>query len=183
MSSNLTAIILLVASAGVVFGFINPQYQRYTDLGLTNATYDTALEQATQVRTVRDDLLKKNRSFSEDELAKLKKLLPDSVDTVRLTMDLNGIASKHGISIKKIDLSSGQKVLDRNAPVPIGIDQSPYGTLGLSFSLSASYADFTKFLDDLEQSLRIIDISSIQVSPSNTGVYDFTVTARTYWLK
>lgn len=183
MSSNLTAIILLVASAGVVFGFINPQYQRYTELGQTNETYDTALEQATQVRTVREDLLKKNRSFSEEELAKLKKLLPDSVDTVRLTMDLNGIASKHGIVIKKIDLSSNQKATDRNAPVAIGLDQTAYGTLGLSFSLSASYTKFGQFLDDLEQSLRIIDISSISVSPNNSGIYDFSVSARTYWLK
>jgi Tfp pilus assembly protein PilO len=108
------------------------------------------------------------------------------VDTVRLILDMNGIASKYGISIKTVTISNDPKAAAKG-PIVIGADQSPYGTLGLSFEVTSTYANFIRFLTDLEQSLRIIDITSVSLAPQS-GVaaglnYNFTVIARTYWLK
>lgn len=187
MSPNLTGLILLIASAGAVFGLINPQYRTFQDLAEKGKVYNNALDQAIQVRDGREKLIASNIKISEDDKALLNKLLPDSVDTVRLVMDLNGIASKYGIVIRKIDLNQAEKQQGKsqNQIVVIGKDQSLVDELPLSFSLSTSYQNFIRFLDDLEVSLRIIDVTSISVSPSTsgTGAYDFTVTAKTYSLK
>jgi hypothetical protein len=66
----------------------------------------------------------------------------------------------------------------------VGVDQSLYGTLTLSFSTTATYTTFLAFMRDLEKSLRLIDIVSVQFASSDTNqLYDYTVSIKTYWLK
>ena len=196
MSPNLIATILLVASAGAVFGFINPQYAKYEELSASKQQYVVAGEQARKVRQVREKLIQSINAISNAEKVKLTKLLPDSVDTVRLIMDINGIASKYRIFIKQIslkgdentagskkdavkDLFSAQQAIPLFNPNPL-----PYTPLPFSFSLTSTYNDFNQFLSDLEHSLRIIDITSISVLPSATAnLYDFSVSAKTYSYK
>lgn len=184
MSPNITALVFLIASAGAVFGFINPQYAKYQILAKDKAQYDTAYSQARDVRTAREKLIASASNISNTEKSRLSKVLPDTVDTVRLTMDMNGIASKYGITIKKIDV----KVEDKKAnaayvapsPFVTAAKAEDFRALPLSFSVTASYENFNKFLLDLEKSLRIIDITSISIAPGFTGLYDFAVSARMY---
>ncbi len=184
MSPNITALVLLIASAGAVFGFINPQYAKYQDLSESKAQYQTAADQARKVREVREKLIQSASNISSIEKTRLTKMLPDSVDTVRLTMDINGIASKYGILIKRIDVKAEEKKTSGSAPAasPFITAQKadPFNTLPLSFSLTSSYENFNLFLSDLEKSLRIIDIVSISVNPNVSNLYDFSVAARTY---
>jgi len=66
----------------------------------------------------------------------------------------------------------------------VGVDQTPYGTLTLSFSTTASYTTFLAFLHDIEESLRLIDITSVQFNSSDLSqLYDYSVSIKTYWLK
>jgi len=65
----------------------------------------------------------------------------------------------------------------------IGTDRKSYGTLSMSFSTTGSYESFLALLGSLEKSLRIIDVTGLQFSANESGLYDFSVTARTYWLK
>lgn len=184
MSPNITALILLIASAGVGFGFINPQYAKYQVLSENRAQYQTAAAQAKKVREVREKLISSASNISSLEKDRLSRMLPDTVDTVRLTTDITSIASKYGILIKRIDA----KPEEENTRSPI-LDASPFATaqkvehfkaLPIAFTLTTSYENFSRFLADLEKSLRIIDIVSISVVPNQLGQYDFSVSARTY---
>jgi Tfp pilus assembly protein PilO len=65
----------------------------------------------------------------------------------------------------------------------IDADNSKYGTVGISFSVTASYDNFQNFLTDLEKSLRLVEITDLSVNGNNTGLYDFSVGLKTYWLK
>jgi Tfp pilus assembly protein PilO len=66
-----------------------------------------------------------------------------------------------------------------------------YGTWNLEFSTTGTYNNFLNFMKDLENNLRIVDISSISFSSnassgvgsvaSNIYTYDFKI--KTYWLE
>ena len=89
------------------------------------------------------------------------------------------MARKFGIPIGGFNASA----TDEKSAV-IGESEAPYGTLTLSFNVTASYTTFLAFMRDLERSLRILDISSIKFGASDTSqVYDYEVTIKTYWLK
>lgn len=184
MSPNITAVILLLASAGTFFGVISPQYAKYQVLAESKAQYQTAADQAKAVRTVREKLISSASNISSLEKDRLARMLPDTVDTVRLTTDITSIASKYGILIKKIDAKPDDKKAGASLFVasPFATAQKvfDYTPLPISFTLTTSYESFSRFLVDLEKSLRIIDVVSITVVPNQTGQYDFSVAARTY---
>lgn len=183
MSPNITALILLIASTGVVFGLINPQYAKYQTLSESKAQYQLAADQAKKVREVREKLISSAANISSLEKDRLTRMLPDTVDTVRLTTDITSIASRYGILIKKIDAKPEEKASSQLlAASPFATAQKieHFKALPIAFTLTTSYENFSRFLADLEKSLRIIDVTSISVVPNQLGQYDFSVAARTY---
>ena len=87
------------------------------------------------------------------------------------------MAKQYGMRIRDFSAQTIEK------KETIGKDNSAYGSLGVSFTTSASYNTFLAFIRDLEKSLRIMDITAIQFGASDTQVYDYSVDIRTYWLK
>jgi Tfp pilus assembly protein PilO len=124
-------------------------------------------------------LVQKRGEIDPENLVKLEKLLPDNIDNIKLIIDMNRIAQKHTLSLKNIRLDSGVKIDSEK----IGKDNKKYGTVGLSFSVNSSYDNFQNFLNDLEKSLRLVDITDLSVTSNDTGLYDFSVSLKTYWLK
>lgn len=176
--STIASIILIIGSIAVFFGYIDPTYMNIKDLTVEKADYDRALLNSKALQAERDKFLEKFNQMNKNDKAKLSKALPDNIDNVRLIIDLDEMAKKYGMRIRnfKADVSDQKQT--------IGIDQSANGVLTLSFSTSAAYNTFLAFLRDLEHSLRIIDISSIQFSSNETSqIYDYSLTVKTYWLK
>jgi Tfp pilus assembly protein PilO len=62
---------------------------------------------------------------------------------------------------------------------------SEIGEISLTFNVESSYGDFKKFLRDLEQSLRIVDVSRLSFSESSgeDDKINFQITLKTYWLE
>jgi Tfp pilus assembly protein PilO len=182
----LTPIILIIISLGVFFGYVDPNY-RGTDpenrsvqsLQAEDAQYQQALNDSTKLRKQRDLLSQRKSNFDPEQITRLEKLLPDNVDNIKLVIDIKNIAQNHNLVLKNIKLGTGI-VAD---PKKLGTDNSKYGTVGLSFSVTASYISFQNFLADLEKSLRLVDITDLSVAGSDTGLYDFSVSLKTYWLK
>jgi len=179
MSRPTISILLIIVAVGVFFSFINPRYEGIKVLQAESAEFDKALERARELQAVRDDLLSRYNTFSTEELEKLDKILPDNVDNVRLILDLDGIASKYDMVIRNVSLSERDTVASE---VQAGAE---IGEIELKFNVKSSYGDFKRFIRDLEQSLRVVDISKLFFSPSDEdlGIMDFDITIRTYWLK
>ena len=175
---NITSIILILASIGLFFGYVDRTYSDVKTLRVEQADYERALSNSKELQAERDKLLTKFNNMSAGDLDKLVKLLPDNIDNVRLIIDIDNIASAYGMRIRNFKTDAGEK------SETIGIDQNPYGTLTLSFSTTATYSTFLAFMRDLEKSLRLIDVASIQFASSDTNqLYDYSVTIKTYWLK
>lgn len=181
-------IILIVIAIGSFLTVTNPMYKSVGLLRTDMASYNEALANATALRSVRDRLNETYSSFSPTDLAKLEKMLPDSVDNIRLVLEINSIASQHQLLLKNIKYDVAQKDADTNSRTKA--PAKPYQAFEIAFSTEGTYENFLLFLKDVEKNLRIIDISTISFSvadgPANTipaGVYRYDFKIKTYWLK
>lgn len=181
MNSNLTPVLLLVVSMGLFYTYINPQYAKLQELQAQETRYEEAVSHVKEIQTIRDTLLTKFNSFTDEEMHRLDTMLPDRVDNVKLVLDLDGIASRYGIDIRSVKVNRPQ--IDSIQDLGDGSQPTPYGTLKVMFTFEAGYEDFVNFIEDIEQSLRIIDVTAITLRPLIGGTYEFNVTIDTYWLK
>lgn len=193
-------IVLILISIGIFFLLIDPNYKKVKDLQVEVDANQNALVVAKKLESQRKDLQQKYTEISQDEKNKLEKLLPDTVDNVRLIIDIDNIAKKSGIVIRDININSddGSEPQSSNPRTQgssfdsiVGdnaikyVDANKIGVISFSFSVSAKYDVFLEFLKQLEESLRIVDIRNIEITRTGTEsvFYDYKVTMDTYWLK
>ena len=194
---NLMPIILILAAIGVFFAFTDPKYNNVKDLQKEIEQNNRTLDLASELRQKREDLRQKYNQISDEEKFDLQKLLPDTVDNVRLIIDISNIAEKYGIVIQDIEIvqdedsqsdikvvnSDFEGVTDRSAiSYP---DTSKIGIISFSFSVVTQYDVFIDFLKDLEEALRIVDVRSIDIErvDDKSVFYNYSVNLDTYWLK
>lgn len=176
------SLFLLAMGVGLFFFYTNDNYQQIKNLQAQAADYNQALSQSNSLLAQRNVLKKQYDQISPDDLDRLQKLVPDSVDDIRLIIDINGIAARRGMTIKNIKINGDET--PSNGAIALGPDTAPYKSLVLSFGVSAPYAQFKGFLEDLEQSLRIVDVTALSFTPTDkSDVYDYSISIRTYWLK
>lgn len=185
--------ILLILSVTSFVVFTNPSYKEVKSLKAQVAQYDTALTNSRKLQEQRDALGAKYRSLPSDQLERLEKLLPDNADNIRLIIDIQQMAQSYGMSLATIKFDAGQTGGAAAAASPLSSATSAevaaasrdYGIFDLTFSTTATYENFLKFLKDVESSLRLVDVQSVDFSAGDPskGTTTFTVKLRTYWLK
>jgi Tfp pilus assembly protein PilO len=178
---NSTSFMLLLIAVGLFYVVISPRYEKVQALRDQSAQYKNILANVEALSDTRDDLKAKYDNMPSDEVARLEKILPSDVDTVNLAMNFDAIASKYGISIKSV------RTVESKADAGTSIVQSsgvrPYDRVTVSFSFVSTYANFRKFMSDIEKSLRVIDVKSVAFQTTESGIYEFQVSVQTYWLK
>ncbi|MBI2049281.1 MAG: type 4a pilus biogenesis protein PilO [Parcubacteria group bacterium] len=170
--------ILIAVSAAVFFLFTNPLYQETKILKQQIAILDETFSNSKRVQEARDTLFAKFNAISETDLSRLEKMLPDNVDNVKLILELDRIASQRGMDIKRIDVQETKG--DAAGLGPSGLN---YGELDIGLTLTGSYSSFRGFLADLEQSLRVVDITELNFRAAGFDFDQYNVTVRTYWLR
>ncbi|NDB59043.1 hypothetical protein EB001_11380 [bacterium] len=191
MNKNLTPLILIVLAVGIYFTFTRAKIDELQAIRQVNAQYEQALKNSEKLVKVRDTVRDNYNKISQDDQERLEKILPDNVDNVRLIIDVSGVAARHELVMKNVKTTTpkdaSEPVVDTamgqggmGAPAP---SQSTYSTVTLNFSVSSNYQNFLNFLKDIEASLRIIEVSKITIKSSDTGIYDYNVEIKTFWLK
>ncbi len=179
-------LILIVCAIGLFTLYTNAAYQGpggITTLQAKVAEFDGALDKAQELRRRRDELISKRNTFAAEDLQKLERILPDNVDNIRFVIDINGIAARRNLSLRNVSLGTISDARTSRATIAVGASGDPVGSAEISFSVLASYDEFLAFLQDLEHSLRIVDVEKISFKPGPSGDrYDFSLTIRTYWL-
>lgn len=189
--SNLTAILLFLASLGIFFGYINPAYRSLTErkelrersiteLRLERDRYADALEKTREIEQTRTGLLEKYNAIPAEDRERLEKLLPDHVDSVRLIIDVNNMAAQYGMTLRNITLLPSNAEL-AGQTLAIGPQEGLFKAVGLKFSVTGSYGDFRAFLRDLERSLRLTDVKTVSFVAGKEE-YTYSVTLVTYTL-
>ena len=181
---SITPIIFIIVAIALFFGFTDPIYKEVMSLRVQQQEYTNVLISSKELLAKRKELQDKNDSFSKDDQDRLRKLLPDAVDNVRLIIDIDQVAKRYGLIIKNVRLDdSKSKNGTKDSVKTITAGEAKYGVIPMGFSVSANYNTFNSFLHDLESSLRLVDVVNITLKPSATGVYSFDISLKTYWLK
>jgi len=173
--------------------FTDPLYKKISLEKNKIISYNEALNNSKALEAERDILTQKYNSFDKENLSRLKKLLPDSVDNIRLILEIEKVALPYGMVLKdvKYDATKKENTRQRTTQEKNNSPEKDYGVWNLEFSTQGTYSNFINFIKDLENNLRIVDVDSIEFS-SNTNIklkqylpeaykYDFKI--RTYWLK
>lgn len=215
--SNITPIILILASIGLFFGYINPTYTGVTgaintadksiqELRVEENGYKEALNKTREIELVRNGLLARFNDLKESDKEKITKLLPDHIDSVRLIIDINNIAAEYGMSLSNIILTASGVLptpktgMSASAATFVGPDERQYDSIKLGFTITGTYENFIQFLKEIEESLRLVDVTSLAFSSAKlatpvsgqgvavssvpvSNLYTYTMTIRTYYLK
>ncbi len=174
-------ILLLVLSVGMFYLYTNPRYAAIRDLLKQRSEYQTALANIEAVKQLRDSLETQYGNLSQDDINRLEKIIPQNLNTVKLSADLDAIASRRSLSLKSVRVN--EQVSD-NSGVAAKEDK-PYKTTTISFTVLGSYPNFVAMLKDMEKSLQLIDVRSISMRSglSSAAIMQFDVTFQTYWIQ
>ena len=178
MTRYLIPLILIVVAFGLFFGFTRDTIDSIYAAQAKISELDQALSNDKDLRKIRAQKLDVYNSFSNADLDRINKLLPDSIDNVRLIIDIDNLASKYGMSVKNAKIKT-----DASAPDVVGRNGKKYGSVVLSFSTTGAYNDLRLFLRDLETSLRLVDVTGLSFNSSDKDSQEFAFELRTYWLK
>ncbi len=192
MNKGVAPILLLILAVGLYFTFTKTKIDEIKTINTVNAGYEQALKNVEMLIKVRDEVLKTYNSIDENDRKRLDKIVPNNIDNVRLIIDIKGIGEQHGLTLRNVKTSatnesSVTKAINTDPTgaevASFGSNLSKYEVVTLSFEVSASYKSFTELLKSIESSLRVLDISKINVSANETNIYDYDVELKTYWLK
>ena len=204
MFKSIISIILIAAAIAFFVFFTKPKWAELkvnrVDVEKLNTAQEKAKELKNRIKSLED--IRKNITATDSE--KIKKMIPDNVENVKLIIDFdkmlqtlvednktfpiykaNGVNDISQISTENPKISQSGNIVDSS------IDASQLGVADFSFTVSLTYSDFIDFLKRIEMSTRIFDIESISFSaPSSVGmknpeeiIYTFNIVLKTYWLK
>lgn len=197
MNRNSTALILVILSIGIYFTFTGGQLEKARAIKAVNDEYAKAIDNANQLIKVRDSLLLKRKEISEVDEDRFRKMVPSSVDNIGLVIDLKDMAKDHGLTLRGIKASAPNSQNIQPAPAATGnaarvgaagvratdISTPTLDTITVSFTVTAPYQEFIRFLQDIESNLRIMDVTRLSMMSQDSGIYDFNVELKTYWLR
>lgn len=188
----LPVIFILSSIAGFVF-YVNPEYQKAKADNERLVRVNNALQQANELRDIRDKLAEERKKISDEDLVRITRMIPDGVENIGLIIEMNNIARDKGMEL--LNPTIGASVGTAGAQgaqnpalatgINIGPDGTNHGALTMSFGVNTTYEKFIDFLKELERSLRLVDVKEVSFAApdAKTGRTTFNVTIETYWLK
>ncbi|MEK7645547.1 MAG: type 4a pilus biogenesis protein PilO [Patescibacteria group bacterium] len=164
----------LVAIAGIIFWI------------LLMPTYDNvmaqreAIAQRTDIIKTKSDIIANINALTKEyadrsvDIARFALMVPAAKSAPELVSSIEALATQNGLQLKTISLSGN-----------INQDTNPYQEQSISLELSGGYLAFKSFLMALERNIRLIDVSSIDASPTsdNSPIISFRIKGNAYYLK
>lgn len=171
----------LILSLSVGYVFVYSPWAEISDLNNTKSQYGEFIDTISQIESKKNELQNQFNQISEDDRRDINTVLPTSLNYVKLVSEIDNVAKKYGIIIDKINLSQ----LDSSVgdSVANAGPAKPYRSSILGFSFGSDYKKAMSFIDELEKSMRILDIRSMKIQEDKDNGYMYSVQFETYWLK
>jgi Tfp pilus assembly protein PilO len=162
--------------------YIDPHYAEIRGLMKQRADYQAAIANIEQVKQLRDSLETQYNDLSPDNITRLGKIIPQNLNIVKLTADLDAIAGHYSMTLRNVRVT--EQASDNSAGVNAK-ENKPYKTTTMSFSVLGTYPSFVAFVKDVENSLQLIDIRSVSMKSTGTSssLMQFDITIQTYWIQ
>ncbi len=180
----LLPILLVGVSVATFILVIDSQYKEAKVIRATIGEYNKALDASNDVKTQKnklDDDYKAIVLLDEGKaLPKMKKMIPERIETIKFILDMSDMSRQRGLALKNLQISGGGDASPVGQGVVALARPQSYKTNTFSFSVSTSYEKFLSFLQALEQNLQVMDITSISFTSSDSNVYDFAISGNVY---
>lgn len=172
------SVILIIISLVVSVFYTRPLFEEISTLGEEKASLDGFLEDSKNLRSILSQKESDYNNLDSSKVEKLNILLPDNINNIKLIKDIDDIAKKHNMKLRNIDIKA-ERAGEFNEE-SAGRD---YGVANIRFSVSTNYDSFKIFMTDLENSLRLVDVTSLSFNAGEKGLDEYNVELKTYWLK
>ena len=179
--SSISIIAYIVLSLAIGYSFTYPAVGEISNLMDEKQKYEASLDTVNNIENKKDELLTEFNKISAEDKKNINTILPDSLNFVRLVSQIDSVASRYNITIDKV--SSKETSPPTGDLIGEAQPERLFNSAIISFSFVAPYNEFKTFLDDLEKSLRILDIKDIKLKTDEDGEYSYDVEFETYWLK
>lgn len=177
--SNISKITYLVLAVIVGYVFAYPYYKDIALLMDQRQKYEGYLQMVANIEKRKDELMTQLENLPAGDRKNIDTVLPSSMDFVKLVSDIDSVGSKYGIKITNI---SSREVQSGGDSIAEAEPEKPYKSATVEFSFRSSHENFSKFMDELERSMRILDIRSLRID-SQKDINTYNVEFETYWIK
>jgi Tfp pilus assembly protein PilO len=184
MFRTITPILSILIALFVFFFFVQPRLDTIKVIRAETEKYDDAVNRATELNALLSNLLAQKNQITNFDQDRLSALVPSEVDEVKLLVDLNEIARSHNmlignIMVEQSGVNSFAEVQTGNADA-VTIEDFAYSDI--SFGLIGTYEQFKAMLQDMEQSLVLMEIVNLAFSSGRGTLQQFDITVRAYAL-
>ncbi len=168
----ITLIILILAIIGLGFFLVKPGISQIKDLRLEA---NSKKEELTNIQEflAKFEVLKKQYEGGEAKLKKAEQVLPQKPDIPGILVQLETLASENGLLLEDINYS---------LPVigQAGTAKEAFRKVAIDLEIAGSYKSFKGFLVSVQNNLRIMDISDINLSAQIKETEGGTIISYTY---
>lgn len=175
-------IICVIASIVLVIVVINPSLAKLKVVKQQLVELRQSEDRVKELMALYDTLRSTYQQITDQDKQTLEKALPANINNVRLILELERIAELHGLGFKDVNV-----VLKEDQAGAASQDQrsQQLRKVEASVTLVGDYAAFIKYLTDLEKSLRIltlrsIDFRTVRIKDKPTE-FEYDLTLETYW--
>ena len=132
------------------FGLIE-KGQNIVALKALNTEYDSTLEEAKKISDKASSLKKRYSAITEEDKAKLKVILPESLDQVELINEVNNIfRDRSGFKVEGMSYTKGVSKLGNNV-----------GMYTVTVSTKGTYEHFKNLVSNIENSMHFYTIKEV----------------------
>lgn len=186
MNQRLIIILELLVAFGLYFWYVQPTYT-----GNIQALHTKIASEQVVVKTMQrysqeeTRLEEKQKSISSSDISRLSKMVPTTNGIAHFLLNINMLAIRSGFVLNKFNVKDQSNNPQQNITNKKG---DLYKTFVLNVSGNGTYDSFRQFLNGLERSLRIIDITSLSIDANtsgtgqNTSSYNYSLTLQIYSL-
>lgn len=178
--NSTTTLSYIVITGAIIYAFTMPVMGDLGRLMDQKAVYQEAIAAATEIEEKKNTLLADFNRISAADIDRVETLIPNSLNFVKLVADIDTVASRHGISVNSVSYNDNSLDVASLAEAEAQVIDN-YKSATISFEFISSYERFNDFLNDLERSLRILDVKSVQISTGVNATYNYQVAFDTYW--
>ena len=174
--------LFLIAGAVLVFFVRSESYfVEIKSLRKQVSSYNETINTAKKIRSSIDKTLLEYNGVSQENVDKIKKMVPSEDESMELVVQIDDMMRKNGLTLKAINIKDvASQNSSSDSPKNDGkIAESVF----LSMNAQGSYESFRSFIKGLEKSLRLIDVVSVSINPGDQNNYSFSIESVSYWRK
>lgn len=223
MWKPIISLVIIITSVVFSVNYVLPEYERIQKLKADISVLDKVSKDQKKIDELTAETERILGEIPKDSDEKFSRLIPETVDYIRFANNIKALAFSRGIFLKdlqvvkddptkKIVVGGKETLLDSikntltldrasntlapNAEVPGASSgkNKKYVTTKATFAFVASYPTFLALLGDLEQSLEIINVTSLSLAPRkeiagvvvkkpSVPLYEYQVEVETYSIK